>query len=67
MSRNEAFFWRGALHLFALTALCSGAAWAQTITCPSTVPTDETLREPPELRADANHVLSTIFNIELKQ
>jgi len=67
MSRNESLFGKGALFLSILAALCSGAARAQTITCPSTVPTGEELREPPELRPDANHVLSTIFNVELKQ
>jgi len=68
MSRNESFFWQGALCASLLTALSAGAALAQSsITCPSTVPTGEELREPPELRPDANHVLSTTFNVELKQ
>ena len=68
MSRNELFPRKGALFLFVLIALCSGAARAQgTITCPSTVPIGEELRTLPELGPDANHVLSTTFNIELKQ
>ncbi len=67
MSRNALIPWKDALCLAVCTALSAGAALAQgTITCPPTVPQGAELRELPELRADANHVLSTIFNVELK-
>ena len=56
--------------LLALALLLGGSAvGAQTpppVTCPSTVPTGEELRDLPELRATDN-VLSTTFNVELKQ
>jgi FtsP/CotA-like multicopper oxidase with cupredoxin domain len=55
----------------ALLALAlGGTASAQTppsITCPSTVPSGEELRDLPELKADKNHVLSTTFTVEVKQ
>jgi FtsP/CotA-like multicopper oxidase with cupredoxin domain len=68
MSRSELSCRKDALFLIVLISLFPAAALAQsTLTCPSTVPTGEDLRTLPELRPDANHVLSTTFNVELKQ
>jgi FtsP/CotA-like multicopper oxidase with cupredoxin domain len=61
----KTFRWpAGALFLVLALFLNGSAARAQT--CPSTVPTGEELRMPPEIKA-AGGVLSTTFSVEMKQ
>jgi FtsP/CotA-like multicopper oxidase with cupredoxin domain len=53
----------GTLFLALALLFCGSTARAQT--CPSTVPTGEELRMPPELKATGG-VLSTTFSVEMK-